>query len=75
LVAREHGCRTIAFPALSTGIYGYPIELAAPVSVSAARELADRFDEVRFVFLDEGLRQAFAHAAETLLEELPSPAT
>jgi len=74
-VAREHGCRTIAFPALSTGIYGYPIELAAAVSVSAARELADRFDEVRFVFLGEDLRQAFAHTAETLPEELPSPAT
>jgi hypothetical protein len=41
----------------------------------AARELADRFDEVRFVFLGEGLRQAIAHAAENLLEELPSPAT
>ena len=44
-------------------------------SLSAARELGDRFDEVRFVFLGEGLRQAFAHAAETLLEKLPSPAT
>ena len=64
-VAVELGCRTIAFPALSTGIYGYPAELAAPVAVSAVRELADRFDEIRFVFLDEGLRRTFADAAET----------
>jgi O-acetyl-ADP-ribose deacetylase (regulator of RNase III) len=49
--AEELGCRTIAFPALSTGIYGYPVELAAPVAVAAVRELEDRFDEIRFVFL------------------------
>jgi len=65
-VAEELGCRTIAFPALSTGIYGYPAELAAPVAVAAVRELEDRFDEIRFVFLDEGLRQTFAATAETL---------
>jgi O-acetyl-ADP-ribose deacetylase (regulator of RNase III) len=58
-VAGELGCRTVAFPALSTGIYGYPVELAAPVSVSAVRELADRFDEVRFVFLDDEVRRLF----------------
>jgi len=65
-VAEELGCRTIAFPALSTGIYGYPAELAAPMAVAAVRELEDRFDEVRFGFLDEDLRETFAAAAETL---------
>jgi O-acetyl-ADP-ribose deacetylase (regulator of RNase III) len=58
-VAAGLGCRTIAFPALSTGIYGYPPELAAPVAVGAVEELEDRFDEVRFVFLDEELRTLF----------------
>ena len=58
-VAEELGCRTIAFPALSTGIYGYPAELAAPIAVAAARELEDRFDEIRFVFLDDELRSVF----------------
>jgi O-acetyl-ADP-ribose deacetylase len=61
-VAEELACRTIAFPALSTGIYGYPAEKAAPVAISAVRPFADRFDEIRFVFLDEGLRSAFAEA-------------
>jgi O-acetyl-ADP-ribose deacetylase (regulator of RNase III) len=60
-VAEELGCRTIAFPALSTGIYGYPAELAAPVAVSAAEELANHFDEIRFVFLDESLRRLYEH--------------
>jgi O-acetyl-ADP-ribose deacetylase len=63
-VAEELGCRTVALPALSTGIYGYPPELAAPVAVGAVRELADRFDEVRFVFRDEGMRDLFERAAE-----------
>lgn len=62
-VAEELGCRTIAFPALSTGIYGYPLELAGPVAVGAARELEDRFDEIRFVFLDDEMKQLFAGAA------------
>jgi O-acetyl-ADP-ribose deacetylase len=58
-VAEELGCRTVAFPALSTGIYGYPAELAAPVAVKAVEELADRFDEIRFVFRDEAMRDLF----------------
>jgi O-acetyl-ADP-ribose deacetylase (regulator of RNase III) len=61
-VAEELGCRTVAFPALSTGIYGYPVELAAPVAVAAVRELAERFDDVRFVFRDEETRDVFARA-------------
>jgi hypothetical protein len=48
------------FPALSTGIYGYPAELAAPVAVAAVRELEERFDEIRFVFLEDGAREVFA---------------
>ncbi len=61
-VARDLGCRTVALPALSTGVYGYPVELAAPVAVGAARELADRFDEVRFVFRDAETRDVFGAA-------------
>ena len=63
-VAEELGCRTIAFPSLSTGIYGYPVELAAPVAVAAVSELTDRFDEIRFVFLDDALRRLFEDALE-----------
>ncbi len=60
--ARELGARTIAFPAISCGIYGYPPELAAPVAVGAARELDGDFELIRFVFLDDGLRDVFAAA-------------
>jgi O-acetyl-ADP-ribose deacetylase (regulator of RNase III) len=61
-VADELACSTVAFPAISTGIYGYPPELAAPVAVAAVRELESRFDEVRFVFLDDATRAVFAGA-------------
>jgi O-acetyl-ADP-ribose deacetylase len=62
-VAEELGCRTIAFPALSTGIYGYPVDLAAPVAIEAARPFEGRFDEIRFVFLDDEPRGIFEQAA------------
>ena len=61
-VARELGARTIAFPAISCGIYGYPPELAAPVALDAVRPFEDTFDEIRFVFLRDGLREVFADA-------------
>ena len=36
-IAGQHGVRTIAFPSISTGIYGYPIKLAAPIAVTTVR--------------------------------------
>jgi len=65
-VAAELGARTIAFPAISCGLYGYPPELAAPVAVGVARELVEHFQEIRFVFLAEDLCGVFAAAAEAL---------
>jgi O-acetyl-ADP-ribose deacetylase (regulator of RNase III) len=62
-VAEELGARRVAFPAISCGIYGYPPELAAQVAVGAVKPLLDRFDEVRFVFLGEDLRDVFSAAA------------
>jgi O-acetyl-ADP-ribose deacetylase (regulator of RNase III) len=46
-LAAELGCRSVAFPAISTGVYGYPIELAAPVAVGAVRDAP--VELVRFV--------------------------
>jgi O-acetyl-ADP-ribose deacetylase len=63
-VARGLGARTVAFPAISCGVYGYPPELAAPVAAGVATKLADEFDEIRFVFRDDRLRRIFERAAE-----------
>ena len=62
-VAEGLGARTVAFPAISCGIYGYPAERAAPVALDAVRPLLARFDELRFVFLDPELRDLFAASA------------
>ena len=63
-VARELGARTVAFPAISCGLYGYPPERAASVAIDAARRFEGDFDEIRFVFLGEELRDVFRHALE-----------
>jgi O-acetyl-ADP-ribose deacetylase len=60
-VARELGARTVAFPAISTGVYGYPVELAADVAVDAVR--GHDLDLVRFVLFGDDAYEAFARAA------------
>jgi len=59
------GCTSISFPAISTGIYGYPAELAAPVALGAAAAALDEHPEVelaRFVLFDEHTYDVFATA-------------
>lgn len=61
-VADELGARTIAFPAISTGIYGYPVEEAAAVAIEAVASANTGVDEVRFVLFDDRSMQAFEAA-------------
>jgi O-acetyl-ADP-ribose deacetylase len=62
-VARELDARTVAFPAIWCGIYGYPVELAAAVAIGAVREHAHDLDLVRFVLFGDATYEAFAAAA------------
>jgi O-acetyl-ADP-ribose deacetylase len=61
-VADELGARTVAFPAISTGVYGYPVEEAAPVAVHAVLDSETEIAEVRFVLFDEATHGAFLEA-------------
>ncbi|HEU5004086.1 MAG TPA: O-acetyl-ADP-ribose deacetylase [Actinomycetota bacterium] len=61
-VASELGARTIAFPAISTGVYGYPLAEAAPVAVATVRAAGGDFDEIRFVLLGDEAYAAFERA-------------
>ncbi|MCA6093806.1 O-acetyl-ADP-ribose deacetylase [Streptomyces sp. SCA3-4] len=59
-VADELGARTVAFPAISTGVYRWPMEDAARIAVETVRETETRVEEVRFVLFDERAYEAFA---------------
>ncbi|HEY3082559.1 MAG TPA: O-acetyl-ADP-ribose deacetylase [Chloroflexota bacterium] len=63
-LARERGIRTLAFPAISTGVYGYPLEDATAVAVAETRrfvgENPDALDRVVFVCFGQAAHDAYA---------------
>ncbi|MGX1564127.1 O-acetyl-ADP-ribose deacetylase [Streptomyces sp. NPDC055506] len=59
-VADELGARTLAFPAISTGVYGYPMEEAADIAVDTVRTARTDVEEVRFVLFDAPAYEVFA---------------
>ncbi|MFI6438579.1 O-acetyl-ADP-ribose deacetylase [Streptomyces sp. NPDC050759] len=63
-VADELGARTVAFPAVSAGIYGWPIDDAARIAVETVRETETAVEEARFVLFDEKAYQAFARQVD-----------
>ena len=63
-LAAEHGCRSVDFPSISTGIYGYPLPQAARIAVETIRSfLREHPDmEVRMVCFDARTRKAYEMA-------------
>ena len=64
-LAAAHGCRVVAFPAISTGVYGYPVTAAAEVAIAATRAALDEHpevEEVRFWLFGEPAYAAFERA-------------
>ncbi|GAO12364.1 hypothetical protein TPA0598_10_03340 [Streptomyces lydicamycinicus] len=68
-VADDLGARTVAFPAISTGVYGWPLADGARTAVATVRAAVavspDAFDEIRFVVFDDHARETY----ETALAE------
>ena len=65
-LASENGCRSIAFPSISTGVYHFPLERAAKIAVAAIREYLashEEIEEVRMVCFDARTQQAYEAAA------------
>jgi O-acetyl-ADP-ribose deacetylase (regulator of RNase III) len=62
-VAHELGARSVSFPAISCGVYGYPPRLAAPVAIGAVR--GHDLDLVRFVLFGDETYEAFEGALES----------
>jgi O-acetyl-ADP-ribose deacetylase (regulator of RNase III) len=67
-VARKHGVRSIAFPAISCGVYGYPMREGAVIALSAALEAygSGEFDRILLVQYNEPAQQVYLEAASRL---------
>jgi O-acetyl-ADP-ribose deacetylase (regulator of RNase III) len=63
-IADELGASSVAFPAISTGVYGYPLELAAPVAINAVMSANTNVDDVLFVLFDRRSLEAFERALD-----------
>ena len=68
-LAVEHGARRIAFPAISCGVYGYPVEAAALIAVREIRDFLatdDRIDLVYLVSFNDEIQSAYERAIQRL---------
>jgi O-acetyl-ADP-ribose deacetylase (regulator of RNase III) len=66
-LARQNNCDTVAFPAISCGAYGYPLDLAARTSVDVVRQYLEEHDRpglVRWVLFDAAAYEAWRAALE-----------
>ncbi len=65
-LALEYGIRKIAFPSIATGVYHFPVELAAKIVISIVREFLeaypDSFDLVEWVLFDEYTKAVYEKA-------------
>ena len=68
-LASECGCKSVALPAISCGVYGYPIDLASRVALSTTQRFLEQdttIEGARFVLFGEGMYGAFARTLEML---------
>lgn len=66
-LAEENGCRTIAFPAISTGVYGYPLEEACGIALrTVLAHPATNVQEVRFMLFSDQALQIYRQTAQEL---------
>ncbi|MDQ1699471.1 MAG: O-acetyl-ADP-ribose deacetylase [Frankiaceae bacterium] len=63
-VADELGARTVAFPAVSAGVYGWPMRSAADIAVTTIRAIDAGVDEARFVLFSDGAYAEFSRALD-----------
>jgi O-acetyl-ADP-ribose deacetylase len=64
--AERVGARSVAFPAISTGVYGFPLEPAAQIAVDTVRGGATSVELVRFVCFDAATESAYRRLTRTI---------
>jgi O-acetyl-ADP-ribose deacetylase len=75
-LADQHGIASLAFPAISTGAFGYPVSEAASIAVSSALEglvSVHHVTKIRFVLFDIATLRAYVRAAEKLSQSNTAP--
>ncbi len=73
-IAEDHGIRSLAFPSISTGAFGYPVREAAEIAVRTIAEALPpcaHIVHVRFVLFDLATCKAYVRATEKLSRQLP----
>ena len=75
-LAVQHGCQSIAFPSISTGIYGYPIQQAAPLAIQTVveflRESATTIQLVRFCLFSDADLEVYTDVLNGIKQNLSS---
>ena len=74
-LAREHGIKTIAFPAISAGVYGFPMERAARIAIIETRRFlndSELPEKVTFVCFSQSAKDIYLKAMAEIIEK-PSP--
>ncbi len=68
-LAAEHDCKSVALPAISCGVYGYPVDLASQIALRVTTRFLEQdptIELARFVLYGQGTYGAFAQALENL---------
>ena len=68
-LASQYGCKTVDFPSISTGVYGYPVDKAAHVALSTIKSYLDshaEIERVRMVCFDGRTKSAYEAALSAL---------
>ena len=72
MLARDHGCKSIAFPSISTGVYAFPLDKAAPIAVATIRNFLENNrlpEKVIMVCFDNKTKAAYDKAIENIPHE------
>ncbi len=67
-IARRYNIRTIAFPAISTGVYGYPLDLSADIAITEGKIAAqnDDFEQIYYVQFSQEAQEIYTAIASSI---------
>ncbi len=67
-IAKELSIKSIAFPSISTGVYGYPLNLASEIAINTVREYLTDFEEIYICCFDNMTLETYKNALEKTLK-------